>query len=117
MQCAESNIGSTDSECIGDTVDVIEPGSDQRDLQDADVVEAEGAKPGKVPGHDLVGRCGQAHGEIEHSPILLGEVGPGVVPSQRGGKFLVEAGPTKKLDVALHSVKAAIVNGHDGGNH
>src|SRR5207245_2704523 len=35
---------ASDAECIGNAINVVEPGSDERDLQDAFVVEASGAE-------------------------------------------------------------------------
>ena len=51
-----SRIKFADAECIGDAIDVVEPGRDQRDLQDAHVIEADGAEPAKVVRCEFV-RC------------------------------------------------------------
>jgi hypothetical protein len=110
-------IGFADAQRIGHTVNVVEKGSDERDLQNANVVEADGAEAVEVFRGVLIGRRGQAHGEIKHGAILIGQVGLGVVPPQRGGELVVETGPAKELDMTLRSVKALILHGHYRGDH
>jgi hypothetical protein len=40
-----------------------------------------------------------------------------VVPSQRGGEFVVEAELTEELGMCLRSVETAILSRHHGGDH
>src|SRR4051794_19622949 len=50
-----SRVGAPDAERVGDAVDVVEPRRDERDLQDAHVVEADGPQSVEILGHHLVG--------------------------------------------------------------
>jgi hypothetical protein len=110
-------IGPADSQGIGNAVDVIEPGSNQGDLQYPDIVKAHFSQPVEVLGRDLISRFRQAHGEIDDRAIGGGKFGFCMVPPQLGGEFLVEAGPAKKLDVAFRSVEALVLDRHDRGDH
>lgn len=85
-------------------------------MQDTRVVEADGAQTVEVICRQLIGCRGQAHYEIEHRTVLFGERDLLVVPAQRGGEFVVKAGPTKELDMALYSVEATILHGDNGSN-
>ncbi len=62
----------TEAERIGDAVDVIEPGGNERDLENSNVVEADRAEPVEVIRSRLVGCFGQQNGKIEHGTVLLG---------------------------------------------
>jgi hypothetical protein len=112
-----SKVGFADPQCVGHAVDVVEPGRDERDLQNSHVIETDGSEACEILRSEFVGSRGQAHGEIEHGAILLGQFGLSIVPPQRGGEFVVETGPAKELDMALRSVKALILHGNQGGNH
>ena len=54
---------------------------------------------------------------VEHEPVCLTQFGSRVVPPQRGGKFRVEAGSAKELQVAFQSVEALVLHRNDRRDH
>ena len=107
----------SDSQCVGDPVDVVEPGGNERDLEDAPIVESHcpqpivelGRDPGCIPG-DLLG-------ELEHHTILFGDWRRPVIALQRLHERFVKSDPTQKLCVRVESILTPIHRGHDGRNH
>src|SRR5919108_5844482 len=62
---------AADAQRIGNAIDVVEPGRNQRDLQDAFVVETRGAQLFVIFGTAFRGVLGQLHDVIQHDTILL----------------------------------------------
>jgi len=46
---------AANTEGVGDAVDVTEPGSDERDLQNASIIEADGSQGGMILGTAFCG--------------------------------------------------------------
>jgi hypothetical protein len=109
--------GPAHAESIGDTIDVVEPGSDQRDLKNSAVVETHGAESGVICGRALGGVFGQLHDVIEHDAVLIGDGRGLVVFLQRIDHFFVERDATQKLCVGFDSIVAAVGYGNHGGDH
>src|SRR5581483_3219753 len=61
---------ATDTERIGNSIDVVEPGGDQRYLQDSPIVEAGLPQRLVVVPADLGGVLGQLHRKFEHDAIV-----------------------------------------------
>src|SRR4029077_18671677 len=72
-----------DTQSIRHAIDVIEPRCDQRDLQNAAVVEADGPKFSVIVRRNFCGILGQFHSVIEHGAILLADWGRAVIRLQR----------------------------------
>lgn len=70
---------STDTEGIGDTVDVIEPGRNQCDLKNRLVVESDGTKAIVVVLPYLGGILSELDDVVDHDPLLFGQGSLGVV--------------------------------------
>jgi len=107
----------SDAERVGDAVDVVEPGRDQRDLQDAAIVEADGAQ-------SLVERWRNARGILrdlldilEHDTVLLRQVDGTEVGLEGFDEVLVQCDPTQKLCVRLQSILATIGGRDDRRDH
>src|SRR5437870_254742 len=62
---------SSDAECVGDAVDVVEPGGYERDLKYGPVVEARGAQPLVVGGRDARGVARQLSDVVEHDAFFV----------------------------------------------
>ena len=108
---------ASDAERVSDTVDVVEPGGDQRDLQDAPVVEAGGAQPLVVRRGDARGVAGQLGDEVEHHAVpLVDRRGPVVAPDGLD-QPLIQCDPTQKLCVRLDSIVAAVGHRNDRRDH
>src|SRR4029077_17516153 len=58
-----------DTQSIRHAIDVIEPGRDQRNLQNAAIVEAHGPEFGVIVRRNLGGILGQLHDVIKHGTI------------------------------------------------
>ncbi|HUO81432.1 MAG TPA: tetratricopeptide repeat-containing protein [Gammaproteobacteria bacterium] len=104
-------------ERVGHAVDVVEPGGDQGDLQDAAVVESGRAQPLVVPGRDLGGVPRDLRGEIEHGAIPLVDRGRFVILPDGVRKRLVQGDPAQELLVRGAAVRAAVGRRHHGGDH
>src|SRR6266478_4062774 len=71
---------ATDTQSIRHAIDVIEPGRDQSNLQNAAVVETDGPEPSVIVGRNFGGILGQRHNVIEHGAILFADRGGAVIP-------------------------------------
>src|SRR5712664_2039991 len=74
---------ATDAQRIGHAIAVIEPRRDQRDLQNAAVVEANGSELRVIVGRNFGGILGQLHYVIEHRAILFADGRRPVIRLQR----------------------------------
>ena len=70
------------TECIRDSVDIVEPGGDKSDLEDRFIVEPYRPKSLVIFAGDLCGVPGQLHYVIQHYPLLLGDRRGSVIPPQ-----------------------------------
>ena len=106
-----------DSERVGNAIDVIEPGSDQSDLEPGLIVEAGGTQSLVIQGRDLGRVPGQLDHVINHDALGLGDRGRCVILSQRLDKLVIQGDPTQKLCVRDYSVMALVGQRHHGGDH
>jgi len=86
-------------QCVGDAIDVVEPGGDQRDLQDGPVVEASAAQPFMILGRDLGCVLGELDHVVDHHPLAIRDGSFRVVLFQCLDQFFVQGNPTQKLCV------------------
>ena len=101
--------GAADAQRVGDAIDVVEPGRDERDLQDAAIVEADGAQALVVARLRLrVASLVSLHDVVEHHAILLGDRRGSVVVLQGLDQLFIQRDATQKLCVRLDSILAAV---------
>jgi hypothetical protein len=88
LDSAESSI-TPHPQRIGDTIDVIEPRRNQRDLQNGLIVKADRAQTFVIAGMNL--RCvfRDLHDVIQHRALRFGDGRGGVIVFERGDKFLI----------------------------
>lgn len=113
----ESGFISPDTQCIGDAVDVVEPGGDERDLQDSQILEAHFTQPGVMAWMNPAGVTGQLNDIVEHRPIGLTQLRLCIVTPQCGDQSLIESHLTQKLCVRLRSVEAVVDDRDHGRDH
>jgi hypothetical protein len=104
-------------ESIGDSIDIIEPGSNQSNLQDAFIVEAGTSKPIVMLRKNSRSILRQLDDKIEHYTILLRDRRGFVVVLQRRYHIFVQGHATQKLCVRLNSIIAPIGYGYHRCNH
>src|SRR6266446_419844 len=71
---------AADAQSVRHAIDVIEPGRDQRNLQNTAVVEADGPELSVIVRRNFGGILGQLHNVIEHGAILFADRGGAVIP-------------------------------------
>ena len=108
---------TADAQSIGNPIDVIEPGRDQRDLKNSAIVEAGGPEPPVMLGRDAGGVLRQLHDVVEHHPLRVRDGGGLVIAAQRLDELLIECDPTQKLCVRDNSVMAPVGQRDHGGDH
>ena len=108
---------ATYAESIGNAIDVVEPGGDERDLEDAAIVEADFAQVRDVVARTLRGVLCELHNVVEHPAVLLRKRRLRVVVAQLRNEGFVQRDATQKLCVRLDSIKAAVGDRHHGGDH
>jgi hypothetical protein len=104
------SLGSTYAECIGDAIDVVEPARDQRDLQDAAIIEAGFAQTLVVLRADACCVTRELHDVVEHNAIAFLDGGFAVVVLQRSDQAFIQRDPTQKLCVRVDSIPAPVCN-------
>jgi hypothetical protein len=90
---------TANSECIGNSVDIIEPRRDQGDLQDGTVVETGAPQPIVIQGRDLGCVPGKLDHVIDHHSLSGGDRCGGVIIFQRLDERVIQGDPTQKLCV------------------
>ena len=90
---------SSHSQRVGYAVNVVEPGGDQRYLQNRLVVEAGGTQPLMIVFPDFGRIFGDLHYVVEHDPLLGSDGSGGVILFQRIDESCVQSDPTQKLCV------------------
>lgn len=108
---------SSHSERVRDAIDVVEPGRDQRDLQDALVVEPGCPQPLMITFPDLSGVLGELHDVIEHNAFLICNRRRGVIPLKRFNQLLIQGHSTQKLCVGIDSINTPIGDRNHGSDH
>src|SRR5829696_5396581 len=88
-----------DAERVGDPIDVVEPRGDERDLQDAAVVEARGAQLGVVLIGDRSGIERDLFGVLEHDAIGFCDRRGAKVSANRFGQLVIARRPAQELGV------------------
>jgi hypothetical protein len=86
-------------ERVCDAIDVVEPGSDQRDLQDGPVVEPGAAQPLVVVRGDLGCVLGELDHVVDHDALFFRDGSFRVVFLQCLDQCFVQRNPTQKLCV------------------
>ena len=105
------------TQSVGDPVDVIEPGSDQSDLQNAAIVKSYSPKPFVIIRGDP-GRVARDLLNIgQHRALLIRDGRRPVVRLERANQFLIQSYPTQKLCVRLDSIMAPVQHRHHRRNH
>ena len=87
------------TEGIGNPVDVVEPGCNERDLQDSAVVEPRGAQPFVVLRRDPGRVTGELGNVVEHHAVALIDGRGPVVTPDGVDEVVVQGHPTQKLCV------------------
>ena len=99
---------TADTERIGDAIDVVEPRGDQRDLQDAAIVEAGVAQPNMIARAALRGILGNFDHVFQHGFILLANGCGAKIALQGLHHGIIQGNATQKLCVRLDSIMAMI---------
>jgi hypothetical protein len=102
---------------IGHPIDVIEPRSNQRDLQDALIIEAGRSQSLMVARRDLGRVLGQLHHVINHHPFDFGDRCGLIILFERLDERIIQSDPTQKLCVRDNSVMAFVGQRDHRGNH
>jgi hypothetical protein len=106
-----------DAQSVGDPIDVIEPGGNQRDLQDPAIVETRFPQTGMV----LPAHAGGIEGELCHvveQDSVGGLEGRGpVIALDRFDQRGIETDLTQKLCVRLDSIEAAVLHRDEHRDH
>lgn len=108
---------ASDAQSVGDTIDIVEPRSDQCDLQNCRVVKGGGAEFFVISGADFRGVFGELNHVVQHHAFLRSDWSGLIVHAQGLDQVFVESDATQKLCVGLNSIKAAIGDGNNGGDH
>jgi hypothetical protein len=109
--------GAAHAEGVCDAIDVVEPGSDQSDLENSAIIEADCAQSCVIRRATLRGIFGQFHDVVEHDAVLIRDRRVFVVLFQRLDHFLVERDATQKLCVRFYSIMATVGYRNHGGDH
>jgi len=112
-----SRLFASDSQRVGNAIDVVEPGSDKRDLQNGFVIKAGSAQLVMIVSLNFGRVFCELHHEIEHDAIARFDGGCCVVALQRFDKFRIEGDATQKLCVRFNSIHTPIGDRDHGGDH
>ena len=102
---------------IGHPVDVIKPGRDQCDLQDASVLETCRPQLLVIIFPDAGGVFCEFHDVVEHYPLLRRDGSGGVVLLERLNQLFIQGHATQKLCVSADSINAPVGHRDHGGDH
>jgi hypothetical protein len=89
----------TNSQGIGNPIDVVKPGRDQGDLQDGAVVEASAAQALVVQRRNFGRVLGEFDHVIDHHSLCCGDRRCCVIVFQRLDESIIQGDPTQKLCV------------------
>ena len=106
----------SDAQGVGYAVYVVEPGGDQRDLQDCFVVESGGSQALVVVLPYLSRVPGKFDYVVEHHSLLPGYGCGGVVLLQCFDEGFIQGDATQKLCVGVDSIDAAVGDGDHGSD-
>jgi hypothetical protein len=113
---ARSSI-SAHAQSIGDTVDIIEPRGDKRDLQNAAIVKTRSAKLVVIFRPDLSCILSELYDVIEHYSILFRDRSSAVILFECLDHGFIESDATQKLCVRFDSIVTPVRNRHDRRDH
>jgi hypothetical protein len=102
---------------VSDSINVVEPGSDESDLQDGLIVKTGFAQTLVIGAADLGGVLRHLDDVLHHHALLRGERGLGVIGLQRPNEFFIQGDSTQKLCVRLDSINAPVGDRHHGGDN
>ena len=105
------------SQRIGHAVDVVEPGGDQRDLEDGAIVEAGGSQVVMILRRDLGRVFRQLDDIVDHGALGRGDRRLRIIFPQRLDEMVVQGNPTQKLCVRDNSVMALVGERDHRGDH
>ncbi len=87
------------AERIGGAIDIVKPGRDQRDLQDAAVIEAGSAQPVMIFRAAFGRVFRHLHHVVQHRTILFADWRSSIVAAQRIDHRFIQRDPAQKLCV------------------
>ena len=108
---------ATYAKCVCDTIDVIEPGSDERDLENRFVVKASRPEAIVITRMNFCCVAGQLDYVIQHEHVRFANRSLFIVIAKSSDEVLIESHLTQKLCVRFRSVKAVISERNDRGYH
>ncbi len=109
--------GPTDAKAVCHTIDVVEPGGDQVDLQDAGIVEAVFAQFLHIPPCHFPGRFCQLGDVVQHGDIGRGQRSVVIVRTNGLYKLVIQADATQKLCVGFRSIETGVVHRDRRSDH
>ena len=111
------NLFSPDAERVCYAVDVVEPRSDERDLENPLVVKPDRAQALVVIARDARGIPRQLHHIVQHGAILIRQGRARVIVLELADEIFVQCDATQKLCVGFDSIMAAIIDRNQRRNH
>ena len=63
------------------------------------------------------GIASELYDKVEHSAVLVADIGSGIVAPQGGDELIIKGHLTQKLCVRFRSVEAVVGDGDHGGDH
>jgi len=99
---------SSYSQRVRHAVDVVEPSSNQSDLQDRLIVKSHSAQFVVIIFPDLGGVFSNFHGVVKHRPFLRSDGSRCVIFFQSFDQILIQRNPTQKLCVRFDSIDAPV---------
>ena len=109
--------GSSDAESVGNTIDIVEPGRDQIDLQNSRIVEPLLPQVLHVCLLHPDGMSRQQSHIIQHCTIRRVQVGSAIIYPEGGNQRIVSGDSTQKLCVRFRSIVAVVEDGNDRRDH
>jgi hypothetical protein len=105
------------AECVRYAVDVVEPRSDERDLQNRLIVEPDRAQALVIVFRNLGRILCQLYDVVHHCAFCFGDRSRRVIRFQSIDQRGVQGYATQKLCVGVDSIDAPIGNRNHGGDH
>jgi len=114
---SKPHLVSTNSQRVGYPIDIVKPGCNQRNLQNAPIVKARHSQPLMILPRKACGVVGELSHVVEHEPIRLRNRSRPVVLLQGPHQLFVKGNATQKLCVGLDSIMTTVGDRHHGGDH
>ena len=105
------------AKCIGGAIDVVKPGRDQRNLQNAAIIEADGAQLDVIIRAALRRVFRQFHHIVQHGAILRADWRSPIVALQRIDHRFIQRDATQKLCVGFDSIVTPVSDRDHGRDH